>query len=215
MNKPFGRIVYKVLGQSLDTKDRLDRGESPDIEAVRQQLIALIRSESEGRRFPDYAGDGIFLGARYALACWVDELFIIHCQPPWADDWKERTLEYELFGTNVAATKFWEQVDIVLRRPGTPRTATQPGPDAVETFFLCTVLGFRGIHFDSPARVREYVEEMRPMLTRPAAWQPPRDLGVRTNVSHLVGREALRRVVGIYGGLTLVVVLLLLALYRF
>ena len=40
MNKPFGRIVYKVLGQSLDIKDRLDRGESPDIETVRQQLIA-------------------------------------------------------------------------------------------------------------------------------------------------------------------------------
>ena len=215
MNKPFGRIVFKVFGQSLDVKDQLERGESPDIEAVRHQLIGLIRSESEGRRFPDYAGDGIFLGARYALACWVDELFIIHCQPPWADNWKERTLEYELFGTNVAATKFWEQADIVLRRPGAPRTATQPGPDAVETFFLCAMLGFRGTYFDNPGKVREYVEEMRPMLTRPTPWQPPRDRGVQTNVSPLVGRETLRRVVGIYGGVTLVVVLLLLALYRF
>ena len=215
MNKPFGRIVNKVLSQSLDTKDRLDRGESPDIEAVRQQLISLIRSESEGRRLPDYAGDGVFLGARYALACWVDELFIIHCQPPWADDWKERTLDIELFGTNVAATKFWEQADIVLRRPGIPRTATQPGLEAVETFFLCTTLGFRGTYFDNPGKVREYVEEMRPMLTRPSSWQPPRDRGVQTNVSPLVGRETLRRVVGIYGGLTLLVILLLLVLYRF
>ncbi len=215
MNKPFARIVYKVLSQSLDIKDRLDRGESPDIEAVRQQLIALIRSESEGRRLPDYIGDGVFLGVRYALACWVDELFIIHCQPPWADDWKERTLEYELFGTNVAATKFWEQADIVLRHPGAPRTATQPGLDAVETFFLCTVLGFRGTYFDNLGKVREYVEEMRPMLTRPSGWQPPRDRGVQTNVSPLVGRETLRRVVGIYGAVSLVVVLVLLALYRF
>jgi type VI secretion system protein ImpK len=215
MNKPFGRVVYKVLGHSLDVKDRLDRGESPDIEAVRQQLIALIRSESEGRRLPDYIGDGIFLGARYALACWVDELFIIHCQPPWADDWKERTLEFELFGTNVAATKFWEQADIVLRRPGAQRAPTQPGPDAVETFFLCGVLGFRGTYFDNPAKVREYVEEMRGVLARPNAWQPPRDLGVRTNVAPLIGRETLRRVVGIYGGLTLLLALLLLALYRF
>ncbi|MGP0062572.1 MAG: DotU family type IV/VI secretion system protein [Isosphaeraceae bacterium] len=215
MNKPFGRIVYKVFGQALDIKDRLDRGESPGIEAVRQQLIAMIRSESEGRRLPDYLGDGVFLGARYALACWVDELFIIHCQPPWADDWKERTLEFEIFGTNVAATKFWEQADIVLRHPGAARTPTQPGLDAVETFFLCTVLGFRGTYFDNLAKVRQYVEEMRPMITRPSAWQPPRDLGVQTNVSPLVGRETLRRVVGIYGGLALVVVLVLLALYRF
>jgi len=215
MNKPFGRIVYKVLGHSLDIKHRLDGGESPDIEAVRQQLITLIRSESEGRRFPDYIGDGTFLGARYALACWVDELFIIHCQPPWADDWKERTLEYELFGTNVAATKFWDQADIVLRHTGAPRTAIQPGLDAVETFFLCTVLGFRGTHFDNSAKVHEYVEEMRPMFTRPSVWNPPRDLGVHTNVAPLLGRQSLRRAVAIYGGLSLVVALLLLALYRF
>jgi type VI protein secretion system component VasF len=215
MNKPFGRIVYKVLGHALGVKDQLDRGESPDIEAVRQHLIALIRSESEGRRLPDYVGDGIFLGARYALTCWVDELFIIHCQPPWAEDWKERILEFELFGTNVAATRFWEQADIVLRRPGAQRSSAQPGPDAVETFFLCAVLGFRGTYFDNPAKVREYVEEMRGVLARPNAWQPPRDHGVKTNVAPLVGRETLRRVVAIYGGLTLIVALLLLALYRF
>ena len=215
MNKPFGRIVYKVIGESLNIKDKLDRGETPDIEAVREQLLSLIRSESEGRRLPDYIGEGAYLGARYALACWVDELFIIHCQPPWADDWKERTLEFELFGTNVAATKFWEQADIVLRHPGAARTQMQPGLDAVETFFLCTILGFRGTYFDNLSKVRQYIEEMRPMLTRPTNWQPPRDLGVQTNVTPLTGRESLRRVVGIYGGLTLVIILVLLALFRF
>jgi type VI protein secretion system component VasF len=215
MNKPIGRIVYKVLDQALGTRDRLDRGESLNIESVRQQFIGLIRSEAEGRRQPDYGGDGVFLGARFALACWVDELFIIHCQPPWADNWKERTLEHELFGSNIAATKFWEQVDILLRRPGVPRTAMTPGSDAVETFFLCAVLGFRGTYFDNPAKVREYVEELRALLSRPATWQPPRDLGVKTNVAPLVGRERLRRVVAIYGAATLVLVLVLLALYRF
>ena len=214
MNKPFGRIVYKVFSQALDVKDRLDRGEAVAFEAVRQELLNLIRSEGEGRRMPDYGGDGIFLGARYALACWVDELFIIHCQSPWADDWKERLLEYEIFKTNLAATKFWEQADIVLRRPGAPRASVAPGSDAVETFLLCVVLGFRGTHFDSPAKVREYVEELRPQLTRPTAWQAPRDLGVRTNVAPLQGRDTLRRVIGIYGGLTLVAALALLILYK-
>ena len=215
MNKPFGRIVYKVFSQALDVKDRLDRGEAVAFEAVRQELLNLIRSEGETRRMPDYGGDGIFLGARYALACWVDELFIIHCQSPWADDWKERLLEYEIFRTNLAATKFWEQADIVLRHPGSPRASIAPGPDALETFFLCVVLGFRGTYFDNPAKVREYVEEMRPQLARPAAWQPPRDLGVQTNVAPLVGRETLRRVVALYGGLTLVVGLLLLVVYQY
>ena len=215
MNKPFARIVYKVFSQALDVKDRLDRGEAVAFETVRHDLLNLIRSEGEGRRMHDYGGDGVFLGARYALACWVDELFIIHCQSPWSDDWKERLLEYEIFKTNLAATKFWEQADIVLRHPGPQRASITPGPDALETFFLCVVLGFRGTYFDNPAKVREYVEEMRPQLTRPALWQPPRDLGVQTNVAPLVGRQTLRRVVALYGGLTLVVGLILLVVYQY
>ena len=67
----------------------------------------------------DYAGDGrTFLGARYALACWIDELFIVHSS--WADRWKPLILEQALFGSRERATKFWEQADIVLRRPECP-----------------------------------------------------------------------------------------------
>src|SRR5207253_2641927 len=120
--------------RALDVKDRLDRGESVDIEAVRYELLNLVRSEGEGRRMTDYSGDGVFLGARFALACWVDDLFIIHCPTAWADKWQERILEDEIFRTNVAATKFWEQADIVLRHPGAPRASITPGPDALETF---------------------------------------------------------------------------------
>jgi type VI protein secretion system component VasF len=214
MSKPLRQIVFKVLTHALDVKDRLDRDVSPDIESEHRQLLSLIRSDVGVQRLTDYVGDGVFLGARYALACWVDELFIIHCQPPWADRWKERILEFELFGTNLAATKFWEQADIVLRRPNAPRASVVPGLEAVETFFLCTVLGFRGTYFDNPTRVREYVEELRPQLTRSSPWHSPRDLGVKTNVAPRMGRQTLRRVVGIYGGLVLVVALLLLVLYR-
>src|SRR5438105_2465956 len=159
MNKPFGRIVYKVFIRALDVKDRVDQNDPPDIEAVRQELLNLIRSEGEGRRMSDYSGDGEFLGARYALACWVDELFIMYCKPPWADQWKGRILEYEIFATRLRADKFWEQADIVLRHPGAPRASIAPGSDAVETFFLCVVLGFRGKYRDEPAKVRVYVEE--------------------------------------------------------
>ena len=214
MNKQFGQIVLKVLSHAFDVKDRLERGESPDIEVEQRQLLSMIRAEGEGRRHPDYWGDGVFLGARYALACWVDELFIIHCQPPWADEWKDKILEYEIFGTNLAATKFWEQADIVLRRPNALRAPTTPGLDAVETFFLCVVLGFRGTYFDNPGKVREYIEDMRPQLTRTNPWQSPRDLGVKTNVEPLVGQAKLRRVVGIYGSLALLVALLSLVLWR-
>jgi type VI protein secretion system component VasF len=214
MNKPFSDIVYKVISHALELKERLDRGQMPDIAAERHQLLTMIRGEGEGRRLSDYMGDGVFLGARYALACWVDELFIIHCQPPWADQWKEKTIEDEIFRTALAATKFWEQADIVLQRPGAPRSGVAPGADAAETYFLCAVLGFRGNHWDNIPRICEYVQDMRFHLASTKGWQSPQDLGVKTNVDPLLGRSALRRVVAIYGSAALAVVLALLALWK-
>jgi type VI secretion system protein ImpK len=215
MNKELSAIVYKVISYALDVKDRLDRTESLNIRDEHQTLASMVRADGEGRRIGDYMGDGVFLGARYALACWVDELFIIHCQPPWADQWKEKTIEDELFHSALAATKFWEQADIALQRPGAARTVASPGIDTIETFFLCVVLGFRGNHWDNIPKVREYVQDMRSHLTRSKAWQPPRDLGVKTNVDPLLGRAALRKAVAVYGSIALGVLLALLALSRF
>jgi type VI secretion system protein ImpK len=213
MSPQFSQLIHPVISYALDLKDRLDEGESPDLETEQRQLIERLRADGEVRRLTDYVGDGtVFLGARYALACWIDELFIVHS--PWADLWKERILEVALFGSRDRAWKFWDQADLVLRRPNTPRVPTPPGPDAVETLFLCIVLGFRGKYLENPAKLREYVEELRPQVTRAAAWPSPRDLGVKTNVEPLLGRDTLSKVVAVYGGLALLVLLVLLILVR-
>src|SRR5205807_5159764 len=82
------------------------------------------------------AGDR-FLGVRYALACWLDEFFILNT--PWEKKWNERKLEVELYGTNDRAWKFWRQAELAL---------ALPQDDAVEAFFLCVMLGFRGQYRD-------------------------------------------------------------------
>jgi len=213
MTPEFIELVHPVISSALDLKDRLDRGESPNLEVEQRQLIERLRSNGEVRHLTDYTGDGnVFLGARYALACWIDELFIVHS--PWADLWKERPFEVALFGSRERAAKFWDQADLVLRRPNTPRIPTPPGPDAMETYFLCIVLGFRGRHLENPGKVREYVAEMRPQVTRTTPWPSPRDMGVKTNVEPLLGLSTLRRVVAIYGSFSLVVVVVLLILWR-
>src|SRR5262249_150679 len=161
-----------------------------------------------------YAGDGrTFLGARYALSCWIDELFIVYSQ--WAERWKPLILEQALFGTRVRAEKFWEQAEIVLRRPNAPRPPNPPGPDAVETFFLCLLRGFRGTLRENPGKLREFVDGMRSQVVPAVDWPLPADAGVKTNVEPLLGRETLLRVFAIYGGLSLLVVLTLLILLRF
>jgi type VI secretion system protein ImpK len=213
MTPHFSDLVHPVISYALDLKDRLDSGESPNLEVEQRNLIERLRSNGEVRHLIDYTGDGsVFLGARYGLACWIDELFIVHSA--WADLWKERPFEVALYGSRDRAWKFWEQADIALRRPNAPRTQTAPGADSVETYFLCVVLGFRGRYLENPATVREYVDEMRPQVTRASTWPSPRDLGVKTNVEPLLGRAKLRRVIAVYGGVLLLVILILLILIR-
>src|SRR5262249_33662365 len=132
----------------------------------------------------------------------------------WADLWKERPFEVALYGTRERAGKFWDQADLVLRRPNAPRAPNPPGQDALETFFLCIVLGFRGRYLEDPARVREYVEEMRPQVSRTTPWSSPRELGVKTNCEPRLGLATLRRVIAVYGGLAVLVMLVLLILWQ-
>ena len=213
MTSEFSDLVYKVISYTLDLKDRVDGETAPDLETERGRLIELLPANAGAAVQSDYAGDGrTFLGARYALACWIDELFIVHSR--WADRWKPLVLEQALFGTRLRAERFWEQVEIVLRRPNAPRPSNPPGPDALETYWLCIILGFRGAHRENPAKVRELVDEMRPQMARVAEWPYPGDVGIKTNVEPLAGSATLREVVGVYGGLTLVVVLLLFFVMR-
>ncbi len=213
MTPQFHELVHPVISYALDVKDRLDRGEKPDLDVEQRRLMERLRSTGEVRNLVDYMGDGtVFLGARFALACWIDELFIVHS--PWEMLWKERPLEVALYGSRERAGKFWDQADLVLRRPNSPRVPTPPGLDAMETFFLCIVLGFRGRYLENPGKVREYLEEMRPQITRTTPWPSPRDLGVKTNVEPLVGRAELRRVVAVYGGSLLLVAFVFLILWQ-
>jgi type VI secretion system protein ImpK len=213
MTPQFGELVHAVISYALELKDRLDHGQSPDLEVEQRKLIERLRTNGEVRHLSDYVGDGtVFLGARYALACWIDELFIVHSE--WSDLWKERPFEVALYGTRERAGKFWDQADMVLRRPSAPRTPSPPGPDATEAFFLCIVHGFRGRYLEDPAKVREYVEEMRPQVTKTTPWISPRDRGVKTNVEPLLGRAKLRRVIAVYGSVLVLVVLILLIVWK-
>jgi type VI secretion system protein ImpK len=214
MTPQFGELVHPVISHALDLKDRLDRGDQLDLEAEQRRLIERLRSSGEVRHLVDYVGDGtVFLGARYALSCWIDELFIVYSS--WADLWKERPFEVALYGSRERAAKFWDQADLVLRRPNSPRAPTAPGLDAMETFFLCIVLGFRGRYLENPGKVREYVEEMRPQVTHTTTWPSPRDHGVKTNIEPLLGRSRLRRVIALYGGLSLLTAFVFLIVFQF
>src|SRR5579859_859982 len=108
MQDDIGNLVHPVIAYGLVLKDRLDSGAAPSLHAEQATLRSLLLTEPEAARWADFggepegpavgfkvqpaegeapAGSERFLGARYALVCWLDELFILNTS--WESPWNE------------------------------------------------------------------------------------------------------------------------------
>ena len=116
MHEDIAALAYPVVNHGLELWQRLDRGEMPDIDAEQAILKDLLLVETPGHRRTEFDGDSwrahgdltsrqtaavpqrgtdqLFLGIRYALVCWLDEIFT--CNSPWSARWNEQKLEMEL-----------------------------------------------------------------------------------------------------------------------
>ena len=223
MHEEIASLVHPVVTYGLELKDRLERGEAPDLDTEQAALKGLLLSEMESRRWIEFGGDpeteatgleearlgeaggrGLrqFLGIRYALVCWLDELFI--ADSPWAAEWSERKLEVELYGTNDRAWRFWEQAR---------RAEARPAKEALEAFYWCVMLGFRGELREQPDRLRTWVAGVLQKIAqvKEQEWPYPLDLELPPQVPPLRGQARLQRVVFTAG----VVLLLLIPLAAF
>ncbi len=122
-------LVYPVIMRALAFKDLLRTGSAPGLERAQNEFIQGLSPEvSEAWSEP--GRDEV----RYALTCWLDEIFID--QPsPWSVPWKERKLEMALFHSNDRAWSFWRRANQAL---------ALGDADLVEVYLLCVLLGFRG-----------------------------------------------------------------------
>jgi type VI secretion system protein ImpK len=199
MQRDVESLTCPVLRYGLRLRQRLELGDPCDLATEQAALKGLLRSPLEAQPAPKSPGDGDrFLGSRYALACWLDELFI--SDSPWSGKWAERKLEEALYGTNDRAWKFWEQ--------GRMAQGAVDG-DALETFFLCVKLGFRGELRGQPDRLAEWCESTEAILSRrrTAGWPAPPELPPETNVAPLRGRERLRTALVLLGVAVCVLIL--------
>jgi type VI secretion system protein ImpK len=231
MREEIANRVYPILDYGMGLKERLERGDQPDFDREQAELNRLLLTEVEARRYPEFAGEGglersiggsfrtaegarrgpePFLGIRYALVCWLDELFILYTD--WSTRWNERRLEEALFhGSNERAWKFWEQARLA---------EAQSGSDALEVFYLCALLGFRGDLREEPSRLKAWVAGTQIRITRSqelAKWSLPPERVPPSYVPPLSGRQRLQKVIWTAGALLLVgiPVLAFLFVYRF
>jgi type VI protein secretion system component VasF len=150
--------VYPILDLGIALWEARAKGSKPRIGIEQAALIAELNKkelreideslnapsdeelsrQSEG--IPSIA-DKRFLGFRYVLAVWIDEILIggddqEEAMDEWSREWNEKKLETALFNSNYRAVIFPLQANWLLRQ--------KDYDEALQVYFLCVMLGFGG-----------------------------------------------------------------------
>lgn len=209
-NPVLAAQVHEIVSRGLELHERLERGEGADFDAEHEQLRKLLWGEGEAAANAEYSGaigigasargaggfdaNTAFLGARYALACWLDELFVLNTpwSADWSTSWKENMMEVEVVGTGAgeAAWRFWQQAK---------RASTRPGTDALEVFLWCVMLGFRGEPEAEGIDPVKWADSTRKHIIQSRNQRFPHDAGgnPRPDVGILSGRRQVLRMLRI------------------
>ncbi|MCA9260260.1 MAG: DotU family type IV/VI secretion system protein [Planctomycetales bacterium] len=150
MTRAASAGLYRVVSYGLDLLDALHQGEPRDMDREQAILSNLLMEIDDSA----YSGTDQ-RGARYAASCWLDERFTDGT--PWADAWNEQKLETALFGGNDRAWEFWRQAKLA---------ETLRENDALEAYYLCAALGFRGELRNDPDTLNRWMNKTRLRVTQ-------------------------------------------------
>jgi len=133
MTPRFAQAVDPILLHALNLLERIARDERPAPPDERLRIVALL---DQGEAVVG-AGTEWEL-AKYALVSWIDEMLV---ETPWdgRDWWSNNVLEVELFNTRLCNEQFYVRAQ---------ESSTLARRDALEVFYVCVVLGFRGLYRD-------------------------------------------------------------------
>lgn len=176
MRPDLAQQTFQVLLHGLDLRERVRNGQRPALGPEQAKCKSLLGPSNAPAPWGtaahdptnslapdrDRGGPGSeFLGIRYALTCWLDEVLI---DAGWRE-WDEHKLELSLYRTNVRYHNFWQQ--------DRHAEATAEAADAKEAFLLCVLLGFRGEMADTPDALKEWVSAAKGRVTRQMGKEPP------------------------------------------
>lgn len=124
-------LAAPVLEVVLRVRAHLD---TPS-DGLRHKLDALLKEMEQRGATLRYRPEQI-QAVKFALAAFVDETALA-ATFPLRDEWEKYPLQLEYFGEHLAGVKFFDRLDDLLRQPG-------ENAEAVEVYYLCMMLGFKG-----------------------------------------------------------------------
>ena len=133
MTPRFALAVDPIFLHVLGLLDRISRGEEPPPQDERLKIRALVdQGEALVGTGPEWDS------AKYAIVSWIDEVLV---DTAWngQDWWSNNVLEVEFYRTRVCSEQFFVRAR---------EASTLPTRDALEVFYVCVILGFRGLYRD-------------------------------------------------------------------
>ena len=133
MKPTFSKNIDPIFLHVLELLERISGNESPDPGEERARIRARLDAAEQRIGQTDE-----WQLAKYAIVAWVDEMLI---EAPWdgAEWWREQPLEFEIFRSAIAFSGFYEKAE---------QASQLTRKDALEVFYICVVLGFRGMYKD-------------------------------------------------------------------
>jgi type VI secretion system protein ImpK len=149
MTPKFSSAVDPIFLHVLGLLDRIGRDENPSPTEERAKIQGyLAQAEARLGQTPDWAL------AKYAMVSWIDDVLFAS---PWEasarDWWANNALEVEFFNLRVSYVQFYMKAK---------EASSLPQKDALETFYVCVVLGFRGIYGDPVAAAAQAEDHQLP-----------------------------------------------------
>lgn len=195
MRPDLAQQTFQVLLHGLELREKVRDGKFPPLGPEQAKFKSLLGPPNAPAPWGTSAhdpqqsvptdrggGGGEFLGIRYVLTCWLDELF--------CDDWREwdnSKLEQSLYRQNSRSDNFWQQDRLA--------DAIPDAADAKEAFLLCVLLGFRGDKSSDPDGLKEWVSAAKGAVTRRMGKEPPAppEQPPVTDVPPLLGLQGYKR----------------------
>lgn len=127
--------LVSLAAQTFDLILRIKSGIVTPSTDLRPQVAALLNKfEERGLRY-GYSEKIVRL-AKFALAAFIDETVLTN-NFPLKEEWEKYSLQLEYFGEHLAGNKFFDRLEAMLKQ-------IDQAVDAVEVYYVCLLLGFKG-----------------------------------------------------------------------
>ncbi|MEM7782281.1 MAG: DotU family type IV/VI secretion system protein [Planctomycetota bacterium] len=183
MDRSFATSIAPVIRTALEHLDEIQRRPTDwDVAQVQDAQLRVQKALEKAERQLKPKGEESWSRVQYALIAWIDEQNI---SLPWQGKewWRDNSLEMSYYRSKNAHNDFYVYAEDAIRKNDR---------NAVECFFLCVVLGFRGIYIDLRSQNSEYAERAREFITRNQMKPDLRDWLKRTSEFLPIGQSSSR-----------------------